>query len=247
MRKVKSVQIIKKEFAVLLLALFSFYGFSQRKEIKSNDDYTVLNIAIEKYFIVKKFSDSLFFSSELYKANPLHKKIKLNVKRRKKRDTLYIKAIADKIIYNQFLRENARWKRSRYNKKYLTELNIIFSIDEVANYNKQLEDNCYLWDKSNINFKDRVFVNDEIQLTREEIKNLPYEKKNLELRKIYDLEKRLNLYTFSKPIYSIDKKYILIAYNSGGTNILNIYENLDTNWKLKFSLSNNYFISKIRY
>ncbi len=80
-----------------------------------------------------------------------------------------------------------------------------------------------------------------------EIKNLPYEKKNLELRKIYDLEKKLNLYTFSKPIYSIDKKYILIAYNSGGTNILNIYENLDTNWKLKFSLSNNYFVDRIRF
>ncbi len=55
------------------------------------------------------------------------------------------------------------------------------------------------------------------------------EKKYLELRKIYDLEKKLNLYTFSKPIYSLNKKDILIAYNSEGTNILNIFENLDSN------------------
>ncbi len=54
MQKVKSVQIIKKELVVLILILFSFYGFTQKREIKSNDDYTILNNAIEKIFYSKK-------------------------------------------------------------------------------------------------------------------------------------------------------------------------------------------------
>ncbi len=246
MRKVKNVQIIKKELVVFILILFSFYGFAQKKEIKSNEDYTILNNAIERYFIARKFSDSLFFNSELFKEYPNHKKMERDIKRRKKRDTLYIKTVADKILYKQFLKEKAIWKRNRYYKKYLTKLDSIFSSDEVANYNKQLKNNFYLWNKNKINFKDRVYVNNKMQFTREEIKKLPKEKKNLELRKIYDLEKKLNLYTFSKPIYSIDNKYALIAYNSEGTNILNIYENLDSKWKFKLSLSNNLIISKVR-
>ncbi len=236
-----------KTIIFCIFSFITFFSFSQKIEIELSEDYIIINRSLEQYFYMKHIRDSLFYNSEITKKYIESKEIKRTIIRRKKRDTLYIKVIADKILYKQFLRENARWKRSRNYKKFLTELNVIFSIDEVANYNKQLEDNYYFWNKSNINFKDRVFVNDEIVLTREEIRNLPSEKKSLELRKIYDLEKRLNLYTFSKPIYSIDKKYILIAYNSGGTNILNIYEDLEAKWKLKFSLSNNYFISKIRY
>ncbi len=136
-------------------------------------------------------------------------------------------------------------EKNKYYKKYLTELNNIFSIDEVVNYNKQLESNFYLWDKSKINFKDRIFINNKIQFTRDEIKNLSKEKKKLELRKIYDLGKKLNLYIFSKPIYSINNKYVLIAYEREGTRILNIFERIDNNWKFKYSLNNNMFVDRI--
>lgn len=224
-------------------------SFAQKKEIKSSDDYIILNKTIKKYFIAKKKRDSLYFTdiSNFLKDSAQAKKIRRHKKRRKKLDTLHIKAIADKIIYKQFFEKDAKWKRNKYYKKHLHLLNNIFSKEEIEHYNKQLESNDYLWDENKISFEDLVFVNNGMRFTREEIDNLPEDKKMLELKKTFNLEGKLNLYTFSKPIYSINNNYALIAYEKGGTRILNIFEKLDDHWNFKYSINNNIIISRVGY
>lgn len=247
MQKVKNVQIIKKTVIVFITILSSFHCLAQKKKIESKDDYSILNKAIEKYFIAKKKSDSLYGIdiSAFLKDSAQAKIIRRHQKRRKKLDTLHINAIADKILYTQFLRENAHWKKNRYYKKFSTTLDSIFSTVEVANYCKQLKDNFYLWDTTNIKFKGRAFINNKVSLTREEIKKLPKEQQKTERKKIYALEKKLNLYTFSKPIYSRDRQHALIAYNSRGKNILHIFKKVNNYWQIEFTLQNNMIIDKI--
>ena len=247
MQKERNVQIIRKSIVVLAIVFTSFCGLAQKKEIKSKDDYLILNKTLEIHFAAKKKEDSLFFkdASRFLKDSVQRRKIESYIKRRKKQDTLYIKIIADKVLYKQFLRKNANWRKQKYTKKYLAKLNSIFTEKEITNFNKQLKSNCYLWDKLKIRFKNSVFINKEFSLTKDEIKKLSKEQNKIEQEKIASLERKLNLYTFSKPIYSLHKKYALIAYNRVGTNILHIFKKVNNGWVLEFTLNNNMFISKV--
>lgn len=240
MQKVKSVQIIKKELFVLVLILFSFYGFAQKIEIKTKSDYIILNKSLEQYFNGKRIRDSLFYNSETTKKYIESKEVRHDIIRRKKLDTIYIKYIADKVLYKMFLKENAKWRREKRYKKFSNDLEIIFSDDEVKHYLKQLKNNHYLWSEDKIDFKDHVFV----------VKKFNYNREDAKLRGIVEkdqlgrtLIQRTNRYfTFSKPIYSKNNKIALMAYQYNANFILYIYEKVDKEWVFKIVLSESYFI-----
>ena len=245
MQKAQNALIKKRIVVIFILSFFTLSVFSQKRMIKSNDDYILLNKTIMRHFIAKKKSDSIFImnASPFLKDSVQAKKIRRYEKRRKKLDTLQIKIIADKGLYKQFLKKDAMWKKVY--KKHLKRLNRFFSAKEVANYNKQLKNNCYLWDSNRVSFKNRVFIIKDIKYTKEEIKKLPKKQKLIEQRKIDKLEKKLNLFTFSKPIYSLNRQYALIAYNNGGTNVLRIFKKINNRWQHDFTLNNDHFIDRV--
>jgi len=243
MRKAINVKI-SKIVVVLFLLLFSANGFSHQQEITAHDDYIILNKTIERYMMIKKFSDSLFYNSAVYTENSSDKLIIREVKLRKKRDTLTINHIADNTMYKQYLHKDAHWKRAINDKTKLSFLEHVFSKDEIANYELQ-SDLSYVWNKDNIHLNNRVVFNTDVQFSRAEIDDLPKSKKQVELNKIYNLEKNSNLYTFSKPIYSLDKNYAIISYQKEGTRILTIFEKLEDKWVYKNSINNNMFITRI--
>lgn len=245
MRKVISVKIIKNSLIFFVFLMYTVSSTGQNYEIQSIDDYSILNKSIERYFYSRAINDSLFFNSDLYKENSENKEVIRAVKMRKKLDTLYIELTSDKINYERFLKNDARWKREKWFKKFKPYLDSIFSEKEVTNYKKQLEDNNYFWSENKIDFKDHVFVINELVHSRKEISEMSQTKKDSLLRENSKLTKHKNVYTFSKPIFSIDKNIGLIAYSNIANNVLLIYEKKDNNWYFKHLLSENYFIDKI--
>ncbi len=237
---------------ILMVFFTSFFSFSQKKEIKTENDYIILNNTLEHYFHVKHYRDSIhlidlkILEEKSKNSKEVKRIVKEDIKRIKKNDTVYIKIIADKFYYNQFFKKNARWRKDKVYNQFSEKLDTIFSENEVNNYQKQLENNFYLWANEKINYKDRVFIINDLTFTRNEIIKMSEIERDKYNKKTDLLEEELNLYTFSKPIYSIDKAYALIAYNSGGTNNLYIYKKTNKKWLLELVLSNNYFIDKIR-
>lgn len=235
----------------LIVFFTSFFSFSQKKEITTERDYTILNKTLEHYFHIKRYRDSL----DLVDLKVLEKKsknskevkriVKEDIKRIKKNDTVYIKIMADKFYYGQFLKKDASWKRKKEYYQFSEKLDSIFSENEVINYQKQLGDNLYFWNNEKINYKDRVFIINDLKFTRNEIKKMSEIERDKFNKKTALLEEKLNLYTFSKPIYSINKLYALIAYNRGGNNIIYIYKKTNKKWIIELVLSNNYLIDKL--
>ena len=247
MQEALNVQIDKTIIFVLLFSFISLVGFSQKTQIKAEEDYTLLNKSLIKYFEVKHFSDSLFFNSEFYLKNANHKKTIRDVKFRKSLDTIFLKAIADKLLYRRFLEEDAKWKREKRYNKFSAFLDQVFSKDEVEHYKKQIEDNFYLWNEDKIGFSDYVFVEEDFELTREELKSLNKKTTTFELEYQSKSKKfvRHRLFTFSKPIYSRDHKIALISYNYGGNNLLYMYKKVNNQWFFKLAISENWFIDHI--
>ncbi len=240
MQKAQNVVTNKIIIIFLLLGFISFYSFSQKKEIKAERDYIILNKSLEHYFYGKHIRDSLFYNSETTKKYIESKEVKRAIIKRGKLDTIYIKYIADKVLYKMFLEENAKWKREKRYKKFSNDLEIIFSDDEVKYYLNQLESNHYLWNEDKIDFKDRVFVVKKFNYTREEAKLMGIVEKDQLGRTL--IQRTNRYFTFSKPIYSKNNNTALIAYSYNANFILYIYEKVNKKWVFKLVLSKSYFI-----
>ena len=228
-------------------------GYAQKKEIKFEDDYRILNKTLARYFFFKHKNDSLELAKLLFlKEKSPNDKVILRALRKagkeKNNDTLYIKAIADKDLYHKFLSKNAKWRKEkkRY-KKISNRLNNVFSEEEIANYNKQLGDNFYVWKAEKIGFKNRVFIKKLFKYTKSEIKSLKKEGKVKEIEKLSDFNKSINykIFTFSKPIYSKKNAVALIAYQYLGNYILYVFKKTNNEWTVDFVLSDSYFINSI--
>ncbi|WP_162497594.1 hypothetical protein [Aureibaculum marinum] len=193
----------------------------------------------------KKIRDSIFLSSDLYKEHPNHRVNKSQLKIRRALDTIYLKKIADKLFYQNFLKNDAHWKREKRHKKIKHQLDSIFSEAEVVNYKKLLDDNNYVWNPDKIDFKDRVFMVDELIYTKKEMDKFAIDKKDSSNLKIRKFNKKNNLFVFSKPLYSLNKNTALIVYTYSGNYVLLIFDKKGKNWQFKHKLSESYFISKI--
>lgn len=253
MQKAQSVVINKRMIIFILLLFISLHSFSQKKEIiKNSDDYVILNKTIERFSFYKYKRDSIelvdlmLIEKEIPNNIEIQKSIK-EVKKEIKNDTIYIKAIADKILYKTFFSKKAKWKKEkkRY-KKYTKDLEIIFYKEEDY-YLAQLEDNNYLWDIKKIESVNQVFIKEMFKYTRDEIKSLKKEDKLQEIEKLSMFNKSIGhqLFIFSKPIYSKDEKISLISYQYLGNNILYIFEKKDKKWEIKLVLSYTYMVDYI--
>ena len=243
MQKAQSAVTSKR----IIFIFISLHSFSQKKEIiKNSDDYNILNKTIDRFFYFKHERDSI----ELVDLMLIEKKVPNNIEIQKsikeakeeiKNDTIYIKAIADKIMYKTFFSKKARWKieKKRY-KKVAEDLEVIFSLNEMEYYQEQVEDNIYLWRAKKINSKGRVFIEQKYNYTREEaiIRGIIERDK---LGRVL-IQRTNHYFTFSKPIYSKNRNIALIAYNFNANYILYIFERINNEWVFKLVLSESYLI-----
>lgn len=85
--------------------------------------------------------------------------------------------------------------------------------------------------------------------TREEIFKMSRASKDSLLRENSKLTKHKNVYTFSKPIFSIDNNIALITYSGSTNNIANsvllIYEKKEKKWYFKHLLSENGYVDRL--
>lgn len=98
----------------LIFSFSSLFVFSQKKTITKKSDYKLLNKTLSIYFKNKSISDSLFYNSQLYKEHKKERTTQRAIKRRKKKDTLFLKAEIDNTIYRQFFNKPKKWSNKKF-------------------------------------------------------------------------------------------------------------------------------------
>lgn len=167
---------------------------------------------------LEKYIESKHISDSLRNASELISDFDKN---RFKLDTIYLKFQSSQRVFDRFF-DNPLWDRQNRSEEDLEYFSSIFSPRRVASYKNQLTQESIVWDINKIKTTYPVVVVDDHSNIQDD-----------------------KLFTFSKPIYSLDGKNILMTYQKNGHFVLFIFERDKNKIELKNYMKQDYSITTL--